>query len=121
NEIGDCGRHGRSVEISRPAKNHDRLVFDQTCFAQAILQSVYRFRADRSDDTDLRRWLGLGPRRKRQRDEQDRHTNKKFPPPHSITSSARPSKVAGSVSPSSLAILRFTTISNLVGSCTGRS
>src|SRR5262249_33988938 len=43
------------------------------------------------------------------------------PPDHSITSSARRRIDCGTVRPSALAVLRFTTISNLVGNCTGRS
>src|SRR5262249_33050663 len=42
-------------------------------------------------------------------------------PFHSITSSARASKVGGTPRPSALAVLRFTISSNLVGCCTGRS
>src|SRR5262249_29442861 len=44
-----------------------------------------------------------------------------LPPVHSITSSARSRIDCGTVRPSALAVLRFTTISNLVGNCTGRS
>jgi hypothetical protein len=40
---------------------------------------------------------------------------------HSITSSARASSVAGTSSPSALAVLRLMTNSYLVGACTGRS
>jgi hypothetical protein len=40
---------------------------------------------------------------------------------YSITSSARPSRVAGSSRPRALAVLRLTTSSYLVGACTGRS
>src|SRR6516165_4636430 len=40
---------------------------------------------------------------------------------YSITSSARSSIDVGTVRPSALAVLRFTTISNLVGNWTGRS
>src|SRR4051794_12273429 len=40
---------------------------------------------------------------------------------HSITSSARPSSVAGTSRPSALAVLRLIRSSNLVGSSTGRS
>src|SRR5262245_21678073 len=40
---------------------------------------------------------------------------------HSMTSSARASTVAGTSSPSALAVLRLITNSNLVGFCTGRS
>src|SRR5262249_36744541 len=43
------------------------------------------------------------------------------PPNHSITSSARSRIDGGMASPSAVAVLRFTTISNLVGNCTGRS
>src|SRR5262245_54942810 len=40
---------------------------------------------------------------------------------HSITSSARASKVGGTVSPSTFAVRRLMTSSNLIGACTGRS
>src|SRR5262245_41043593 len=40
---------------------------------------------------------------------------------HSITSSARASTVAGTSRPSALAVLRLSTVSYLVGACTGRS
>jgi hypothetical protein len=43
------------------------------------------------------------------------------PPLYSITSSARSSSDGGMARPSALAVLRFTTISNFVGNCTGRS
>src|SRR5262249_42819373 len=42
-------------------------------------------------------------------------------PPHSITSSARASSVAGMLRPSAFAVIRFTIRSNLVGCWTGRS
>src|SRR5262249_21629798 len=40
---------------------------------------------------------------------------------HSITSSARGSRLSGTVRPSTFAVLRFMTSSYLVGACTGRS
>src|SRR3954463_1852320 len=40
---------------------------------------------------------------------------------HSITSSARPSTLSGTGSPSAFAVLRLITSSYLVGACTGRS
>src|SRR6266566_6300061 len=40
---------------------------------------------------------------------------------YSITSSARSRIDGGTARPSALAVLRFTTISNFVGNCTGRS
>src|SRR5262249_28112799 len=42
-------------------------------------------------------------------------------PNHSITSSARSIIDGGMARPSAVAVLRFTTISNFVGNCTGRS
>ena len=45
----------------------------------------------------------------------------KFPPPHSITSSARASSIGGMARPSFLAVLRLIASSNLVGCNTGRS
>src|SRR6266536_2543483 len=45
----------------------------------------------------------------------------KVPPPHSITSSARASNVAGMSSPSAFAVLRLITSSNFVGCSTARS
>jgi hypothetical protein len=41
--------------------------------------------------------------------------------PHSITSSARASRVGGTSRPSALAVLRLMISSYLVGACTGRS
>src|SRR5262249_37494105 len=40
---------------------------------------------------------------------------------HSITSSAATSRPGGTVSPSAFAVLRLSTVSYLVGACTGRS
>jgi hypothetical protein len=47
------------------------------------------------------------------------HRNRQYH--YSITSSARPSSVIGTVRPSALAVLRLMTSSILVTSCTGRS
>src|SRR5205823_7811653 len=44
-----------------------------------------------------------------------------FPPPHSITSSARASSDGGTVSPSAFAVLRLITSSSLVGNSNGIS
>src|SRR5262249_34944021 len=42
-------------------------------------------------------------------------------PPHSITSSARPSSCGGTVRPSAFAVLMLRAVTNLVAACTGRS
>src|ERR1043166_2677841 len=44
-----------------------------------------------------------------------------IPPPHSITSSARPSIIGATVMPSALAVLRLITNSNFVGKAIGNS
>src|SRR5262245_7641766 len=44
-----------------------------------------------------------------------------LPSHHSITSSARASRLSGMVRPNALAVLRLSTRSYLVGACTGRS
>jgi hypothetical protein len=63
----------------------------------------------------------LGARRERPRRRAAEERDERAPKNHSITSSARSRIDSGTVSPSALAVLRFTTISNLVGNCTGRS
>src|SRR5207248_7231367 len=66
----------------------------------------------------------LGPLRTRvQRPYCDRCTQQRdeLAPLHSITSSARSRNDSGIVIPSALAVLRFTTSSNLVGCSTGMS
>src|SRR5262249_40029296 len=57
------------------------------------------------------------PRRRRSAEQRDELA----PPDHSITSSARASKVGGTSRLSALAVLRLNTNSNLVGWTTGRS
>src|SRR5262249_46904099 len=56
------------------------------------------------------------PRRSRAAEQRDQ-----FPPPHSITSSARESRSSEILTPSALAVLRFITSSNLVDCSTGSS
>src|SRR5262245_26628101 len=77
-----------------------------------------RARSKEPDDRHLRRLLRArrerpGSRAAEQRDE--------VAAIHSITSSARATRVAGTSRPSALAALRLSTNSNLVGCCTGRS
>src|SRR5262249_9105322 len=76
----------------------------------------------RRDDPDPPHPFGpLRPRRerpRRRRTAQQRYELASF---HSITSSARASSVGGTVRPSTLAVTRLTTRSNLVGCSTGMS
>jgi hypothetical protein len=63
----------------------------------------------------------LRPRRKRPSRRAAEPSDELAPPNHSITSSARSIIDGGMASPSALAVLRFRTIMNFVGNCTGRS
>src|SRR5215831_19049896 len=117
------------IRFAKPALDGDVLPFDVTKLAQTHHDGVERDQAcvsaDRAagcEESDARRSCPpLRPRAKRpcrccaadQRDE--------LATPHSITSSARASKVGGTSRPSALAVLRLITNSYLVGACTGRS
>src|SRR5262249_23480281 len=63
----------------------------------------------------------LRARRERPRRRAAEERDEVAPLNHSITSSARSIIDGGMARPSAVAVLRFTTISNLVGNCTGRS
>src|SRR5215472_8944500 len=68
------------------------------------------------------RWRSLLPaRRERPRDRRAANERDELAPLHSITSSARSRIPVGIVTPSALAALRLTTVSNAVACCTGRS
>src|SRR5262249_23346953 len=63
----------------------------------------------------------LCARRQRPRDCRAAENRYELAPPHSITSSARASRLSGTVRPSALAVLRLIASSYLVGACTGSS
>src|SRR5262245_48087539 len=65
------------------------------------------------------RWLRA--RRERPRLRRAAKQRDELAAPHSMTSSARASKVGGTVRPSALAVFKLITKSNLVGACTGKS
>src|SRR5262249_46000533 len=104
--------------------DHHVLPIDKTSRPQTLVErgyigrrfargSVYPYEAD--DGGAL-----LRPRRERpcRRAAEERDDLAAF---HSITSSARSRIDGGTARPSAFAVLRFTTISNFVGNCTGRS
>src|SRR5262249_18948906 len=111
----------------RPAiLNRDGATFYPAEFAQSLEESgrqlVLRRRCGRPQEPDGRQLAGLlrarherprGSRAAKQRDE--------LAAPHSITSSARASNVAGRSSPSAFAVVRLMVRSNLVGCSTGMS
>ena len=63
----------------------------------------------------------LSARRERPRCSRAAEQRDELAPLHSITSSARASRVGGTSRPSDLAVLRLIASSYLVGACTGRS
>src|SRR5262249_47553108 len=89
--------------------------------AHEFLANLIVVRGSRSDVSDAR---GLGrllrARRERPRGRAAEQRDE-LAAAHSITSSARASKLSGTVRPSALAVLRLITSSYLVGACTGRS
>src|SRR5262245_29836290 len=97
----------------RPAVlDRDGAALDPATLTQPLQKSGYplslcRTRARAQEPNRLRRPLrvrGERPRRRRASNEPD-----ELAPPHSITSSARPSNVIGNVIPSAFAVLRLTT------------
>jgi hypothetical protein len=86
----------------------------RTCHSR-IIRDESREHADPPHSLRLLRARGERPRSRaaEQRDE--------TAPPHSMTSSARPSSMGGTSMPIALAALRLMTISNLVGCSTGSS
>ncbi len=73
---------------------------------------------EHADASHLIGWLRTNGERPRHNDPaQKRH---ELPPPHSITSSARPSSESGTVRPRALAVLRFMISSTFVDCMTGK-
>src|SRR5262249_47406376 len=79
---------------------------------------IGRPNADEADDRH--RWL-LRARRERPRRRRAANERDELAALHSITSSARASRVGGTSMPSVLAVFKLMTSSYLVGACTGRS
>src|SRR5262249_30515815 len=106
---------------------HDRhvLALDVAGIFEALAKSAQpvrkRVRQWRSQKPDRRHRRLLRARRERPRRRAAEQREKLAPPDHSITSSARASKVSGMFKPSALALLRLSTVSYFTGACTGRS
>src|SRR5262245_27086407 len=79
-------------------------------------------RGDIREHADAPRAFGL-LRARRERPRNGRAAEKRYEvaPLHSMTSSARASRLSGTVRPSDLAVFRLIANSYLVGACTGRS
>ena len=111
--------------ILGPAKfDHDILALDEARLPQALAKCAQAIRVGigRSgmEEADHRCCL-LRPRRNRPRDGHTAEQRDELAPFHSITSSARASRVGGTVMPSALAVLRLTNSSTFVACWTGRS
>ena len=121
------GRHfGEAIFLAHQPAEFDRhvLALDEARFGQAF--------AERRHEYDVRLRTGLqvsddGHRRRLLRPRQKRPSSRaaeprdEIAPFHSITSSARPSRLSGNVKPSALAVFMLMTSSTFVICWTGRS
>src|SRR5262249_31495292 len=124
-EIGRQRRQLIVVTIGPAILDQCIAALDITGLAQALPEGGDRTgilggrcTVEESDHRDPRL---LRPRRKRPRRRAAEERDELAPQNHSITSSARSRIDGGMARPSAVAALRFTSISNSVGSCTGRS
>src|SRR5262249_34511955 len=120
--------HGAGLAVAPAIVDADILPDGPTQLRQALRESrqprvsfriVRSERGKHADAAHPRRLLRARrkwPCCRRAADERD-----ELAPPHSITSSARADKVGGTSRPSTFAVLRLMTNSNLVGCTTGRS
>src|SRR4051812_11883189 len=98
--------------------------FNPTAFAQSIVELLQKRRCVSIAYHERAYFLYLcllRPCHHRPRCSRTTETSNKFPPPHSITSSARASSIGGIARPCALAAVRLSTRSNLVGCSTGKS
>src|SRR2546430_1718070 len=106
---------GRPSELPEPLPEILKIALR----VRIILGDPQQYRDPAHSDHRHRRLLRARPERPRRRraaEQRDECTA-----PHSITSSARASRLSGTSSPSALAVLRLIASSYLVGACTGRS
>ena len=109
------GKSERRPVIRRMRRCTETSARASHCEAKPRSQIVGRFRMDSGLDLLVVSISALDPKRV------SPHCSKSVFATHSITSSARPSSVSGTVRPSALAVLRLMTNSTLVACCTGRS
>src|SRR5262249_49086074 len=111
-----------SLTLVRTVLNRDVLALDEACFLEALAERSHalvrnRSTAEKPDDRH-RRLLRV------RRERPHRHAAEQcdeLAAFHSITSSARASSIGDTSRPIILAVLRLSTVSYLVGVCTGRS
>src|SRR5262245_9613630 len=103
----------QKVSAHRPTEMPQGLL--ESWFARLYLWISRREGHEHPDTTHPLRLLRA--RRERPPGRRAAEERNEMPPPHSITSSARASSVAGTSRPSALAVLRLITRSYLVGYC----
>jgi len=124
-QIGGKAWQSIRLIVSPALLDDDIASFDEPFLAQPFAEFRHEVRKRRGERVakkpDHRHRSLLRVRRNRPRSSRATEQRDEVPPFHSITSSARPSMVAGTVMPSAFAVLRLITSSNLVGCSTGRS
>jgi len=121
------GKLGQPLRASLGPAVLDRKIaaFDPPQLAHSLHEGgsplALRRRGTRAEQSDDRRLRLLRARRERPRGRAAKSQDELAPPDHSITSSARASKVGGISRPSVLAVLRLITSSTFVTCCTGKS
>src|SRR5262249_7696348 len=98
----------------------DALAFDVAELTQGLAEAMPHRRVINDPNARYTRRL-LSPRRERPRRCRAPQPRDELAPLHSIPSSAATSRPGGTVRPSAFAVFRLTTVSYLVGACTGRS
>src|SRR5262249_17332109 len=125
-QVGRQFRQAVIVIVRKAAFDRDVAVFDETGFAQTFAKCRQlicdRLGRGGSEKSDHRHRGLLRTRHEPPCDRCPAPKGDELAPSHSMASSARSSRIDwGTVRPSALAVLRLTTISIFVGSCTGRS
>src|SRR6516165_2653511 len=116
--LGSCS----NVPCGQRTVDGQVLPFDVAALAHTVTERAQHGRRRRHgcENPDAPNLQLLRVRRERPRS-RSAEKRDELAPPHSITSSARASTVAGMSMPSVFAVLRLITSSYLVGACTGRS
>src|SRR5262245_45406941 len=124
-ERGRKGRQPVVLTICPAVVDHDVLALDKASFVQSLANNGDKMgigsRRTAAEEANHRHPTWLRPRRERRCRRLAAEQRDELAPPHSITSSPRSRIAVGIVTPSALAALRLTTVSNAVACWTGRS
>src|SRR5713226_4172238 len=122
-ESGQFGREcGEPVHsVIEPPLDEKVLAFDIAQFTQPFSEGLLADLRGQHSDAPFTGSGLLRLRRKRRYQRRCTEKRDELAPLHSITSSARASRVGGTARPRAMAVLRLIASSYLVGACTGRS